>query len=326
MAGLWLGNTASNRSPKTRRLKPVGGEITAAPSSRQNPGVPSSPSSNRLAIRKSGSPKKAAADSGRDLVVDGGGTGLAPQLPEKAADEGIPERFPEVEAGRSRESIVDGSRYGMQELVHGEGVCVDDPLGVQVMTERSVGDVVHPLINIIVVDSIQQSFKPEDIDGREDVAPVLLCHRLPVLDHLRRRNDGRHGRDRRLARRRDIGHLQRVRSNEVMLLGEARARRQEDECEGPGEERPSEIAGRPERAHDPPLSAQALRNCMHHSPLFQAISHFPSPASRLFFYCDLSIMSSWCPLGLIHFIIAPHFMTDGQAPQQGHVQIFFGYA
>src|SRR5690242_13077206 len=58
MAGLWLGNTASNRSPKTKRLKPVGGESTAAPSSRQNPGGPPSLSSNRLAIRKSGSPKK----------------------------------------------------------------------------------------------------------------------------------------------------------------------------------------------------------------------------------------------------------------------------
>src|ERR1700693_3862760 len=61
MAGSWLGNTASNRLPKTRRLKPVGGESAAAPSSRQNPGGPPSFSSNRLAIRKSGSPKKLPA-------------------------------------------------------------------------------------------------------------------------------------------------------------------------------------------------------------------------------------------------------------------------
>ena len=39
-------------------VRPVGGEITAAPSSRQKPGLPSSVSKSRLAIRKNGSPKK----------------------------------------------------------------------------------------------------------------------------------------------------------------------------------------------------------------------------------------------------------------------------
>src|SRR5437016_5051074 len=58
MAGLRLGNTAANRSPKTSRLKPVGGESPAAPSSRQNPGVSPPPSSSRLAIRNSTSPIK----------------------------------------------------------------------------------------------------------------------------------------------------------------------------------------------------------------------------------------------------------------------------
>src|ERR1043165_8006262 len=61
MAGALLGNTASNRLPKMRRLSPVGGERAAAPSSRQNPGRRQSFSTKRLAIRKSGSPKKLPA-------------------------------------------------------------------------------------------------------------------------------------------------------------------------------------------------------------------------------------------------------------------------
>src|SRR5689334_25032796 len=56
VAGLRLGNTSSNRLPNTRRLNPVGGEMSAAPSSRQNPGGPSLSSNNKLAIRKNGSP------------------------------------------------------------------------------------------------------------------------------------------------------------------------------------------------------------------------------------------------------------------------------
>src|SRR3972149_11096934 len=58
VAGSWLGNTDAKRSSKTRRLKPVEGCCAAATSSRQNPGFSPPPSSSRLAIRKSGSPKK----------------------------------------------------------------------------------------------------------------------------------------------------------------------------------------------------------------------------------------------------------------------------
>src|SRR4029077_15102441 len=57
-AGSRLSDTVRNRSPKASRLKPRGGETAAAPSSRQNPGVSPPPSSNRLAIRNSGSPRK----------------------------------------------------------------------------------------------------------------------------------------------------------------------------------------------------------------------------------------------------------------------------
>jgi hypothetical protein len=59
IAGLWLGKTAPNRSPNASRLKPVGGERTAAPSSRQKPGFSPPPSSRRLAIRNAASPMKA---------------------------------------------------------------------------------------------------------------------------------------------------------------------------------------------------------------------------------------------------------------------------
>jgi hypothetical protein len=38
-------------------IDPVDGDKSAAPSSRQNPGVPSACSSNRLAMRNSGSPR-----------------------------------------------------------------------------------------------------------------------------------------------------------------------------------------------------------------------------------------------------------------------------
>ena len=62
-----------------------------------------------------------------DLVI-GGGRGVLPVgFPEKAARVGIEERFPVIEAGRSRESIVHGSLIRMVELVHGEGVLVDPP-------------------------------------------------------------------------------------------------------------------------------------------------------------------------------------------------------
>ena len=44
-----------------KRLKPVGGEIAAAPNSRQNPGLLPSPSSNKPAIRNNTSPKKLPA-------------------------------------------------------------------------------------------------------------------------------------------------------------------------------------------------------------------------------------------------------------------------
>ena len=60
-SGLRLGNTSRKRSPKTRRLNPVGGESTAAPSSRQTPGVSPPPSSSRLAIRNIASPTKVPA-------------------------------------------------------------------------------------------------------------------------------------------------------------------------------------------------------------------------------------------------------------------------
>ena len=59
ISGLRLGKTASKRSPKARRLNPVGGEMIAAPSSRQNPGFSPPPSSRRLAIRNAASPMNA---------------------------------------------------------------------------------------------------------------------------------------------------------------------------------------------------------------------------------------------------------------------------
>jgi hypothetical protein len=61
MAGSRLGKMASNRSPNTRRLKPVDNDTNAAPSSRQNPGLSPPPSSSRLAIRNRASPMKVPA-------------------------------------------------------------------------------------------------------------------------------------------------------------------------------------------------------------------------------------------------------------------------
>ena len=58
ISGSRLGKIALKRSPKTRRLNPVGGEISAAPSSRQNPGVSPPPSRSRLAMRNIASPTK----------------------------------------------------------------------------------------------------------------------------------------------------------------------------------------------------------------------------------------------------------------------------
>ena len=61
VAGLWLGNTGLNRSPKAKRLIRPGGEMDPCldDSRRENPGfLAIALSLARLAIRKSASPKK----------------------------------------------------------------------------------------------------------------------------------------------------------------------------------------------------------------------------------------------------------------------------
>src|SRR5471030_3249418 len=61
VAGLLLGNTVLNRSPKARRLTAVGGETIAAPNSCQKSGLSPPPSSTSSAIRKSASPRRLPA-------------------------------------------------------------------------------------------------------------------------------------------------------------------------------------------------------------------------------------------------------------------------
>ncbi len=127
VAGLWLGNTGLNRSPKARRLKPVGGESIVAPSSRQNPGLLAIALEHQAGHPEERLPEEAPANAAGDLVIDGWVRGLPARFPEKAARVGVEERLPVVEARRSRESMVHGSLIRMRELVHGEGVLCRPP-------------------------------------------------------------------------------------------------------------------------------------------------------------------------------------------------------
>src|SRR5664280_770122 len=72
-------------------------------------------------------PEKTPANTAGDLVIDGWVRVLPAHFPEKAARVGIKERFPVVEACRSRESLVHGSLIWMSELVHGEAVRINPP-------------------------------------------------------------------------------------------------------------------------------------------------------------------------------------------------------
>ena len=113
---------------KERRFISVDGERVVAPSSRKNPGFSPSSSSTRLAIRKSASPKKLPLMPVAIWSLIEGSSGLPAHLPEIAAHVVIEERFPVIEASRSRKSMEHGSLIRMPELIHGERILIDHPV------------------------------------------------------------------------------------------------------------------------------------------------------------------------------------------------------
>ena len=129
VAGLWLGNTGLNRSPKAKRLIPVDGESSRCTQLAPEPGFAAITIAleHQAGHPKERLPEEAPANAAGDLVIDGWVRGLAARFPEKAARVGVKERLPVIEARRSRESMVHGSLIRMHELVHVEGVRVDPP-------------------------------------------------------------------------------------------------------------------------------------------------------------------------------------------------------
>ena len=124
------------------------------------------------------------AEGGRDLVINGGCRLLTTQFPKKTAAGGVEKRFPEVQAGRSREAIVDRAAVGMQELVCGELVIVDDPFRIrQVLPEGITICAVYILwIGVVPVVPIQQEEIADDLDAGNDIASPFP--RFPVQTGL----------------------------------------------------------------------------------------------------------------------------------------------
>src|SRR6202158_3962395 len=183
-SGLRLGKTLSNRSPKTSRLNPVGGESTAAPSSRQNPGFWPPPSEQQTGHPERGLADERAADRGVDVIVQGRRRGLAGGLPEQAAAQAVGQRPPEVESGRPREAEVDVALVGMAELVDAERISVDHQRVGQVVADRlEVGPVLLG-VDEVPVDLVEPEEEAADLEGRNHVALALAG--LPVeLGRLR---------------------------------------------------------------------------------------------------------------------------------------------
>ena len=75
------------------------------------------------------------ANLARDLIIDGRKGTFAGFLPQQAPAQRIGRRFPETEACRTREALVDGALIGVQELVGGELVVVHDPFMAQVLPQ-----------------------------------------------------------------------------------------------------------------------------------------------------------------------------------------------
>jgi len=131
----------------------------------------------------------------------------------------------------------------MEELVCGEGVCVDHPLGIgQVLRERLGAGTVYVLrFGEVPVELIQQEEVSDKLDSRDDVAPA--GPRLPVQKLFLPLGGGwADGSGLCWCRRcrRVCGGL---------LLGKACTRCHEGENEDAGDECPMELAGMLESAH-----------------------------------------------------------------------------
>src|SRR3972149_2951411 len=105
--------------PSRRRVKVAGVWLPGTPFAPPAPesGFTAPVCESRAPQPEERPPQEPPADAARDLVIDGGLRGLPGHLPAKAAQEGIGGQFPKAAAGRSRESLIDGSPVGGLDLV-----------------------------------------------------------------------------------------------------------------------------------------------------------------------------------------------------------------
>src|SRR6266852_1225615 len=121
---------------------------------------------------------EAAADGRGDVVVDGGFRRLAGRLPQKAPQEGIPQRLPVAETRRARESGVEASLIRVPDLVDAEGVGVEYGRRLQVPPDRAPAGAVRVRVDEGPVERIEAYEESADLESRNEIA--LALSRLPV--------------------------------------------------------------------------------------------------------------------------------------------------
>ena len=121
---------------------------------------------------------EAAADGRGDVVVDGGLRCLAGGLPQKAPQEGIPQRLPVAQSRRARESGVEASLIRVPDLVDAEGVRVEYGRRPQISPDRVSVGAVRVGIDEGPVERIETDEEPADLESRNEIA--LALSRLPV--------------------------------------------------------------------------------------------------------------------------------------------------
>ena len=141
--GSRLGNTALNRSPKTRRLN-HGWRYHRCAQLAPEPGVPPPCSNGLLAIRNNGSPMKLPSEGTRDLVINRGRSCFTPYFPEKAAHESVTERLREAKASRTCQSLEMDPWYTDAETDRGERVV--STTHVPVASMPTVDGVISPYL------------------------------------------------------------------------------------------------------------------------------------------------------------------------------------
>jgi hypothetical protein len=118
---------------------------------------------------------EAAPDAGHDVIVEGGGGGLAVGFPQEAAEEGVEQRLPIAEPRRAREAVVDAALIRMPDLVDAERVLVDHVRAGQVPPEGVPVGAVFVRIDEVPVELIHREDEPTDLESGDEIVQVVLA-------------------------------------------------------------------------------------------------------------------------------------------------------